>query len=466
MQKSFEVMERDYDVIVIGSGAAGLSAAVAAADAGSSVLIVEADSRVGGSSRLSGGHFYAAGTSVQREAGINNDTSDAMFEHYMTLNQWLVDPAVVKRYCDLSASTLEWVMGLGVQFPKEGVYRSGVGSTPRGHQPEGGGEEVVNVLDGHRSHKKVDIVLNARVDGLIQEDGGIRGVKIGEDKATCGAVIIAAGGFGANPEMIEKYSPEAAASGNWRWYIGTERAQGDGISLGESVGATIGGHNRGLLLVTPGFSQDLEVLLPGWLILINSQGRRFADESAPYTVLGGLIQREGGSAWAIFDETARKNARPNPASQAYWVDDVLARKAEEGRIQKADSLAQLAEKIAVAADGLAGTIAKYNSDVSAGLDSAFFKSEGLHTITEPPFYGVEVRPAIVCWTGAGLRIDPDTRVLGPGEQPIPGLFAAGESVGNLHGDRYIGGGGSFGPCIVFGKVAGESAATYAAALNN
>ena len=134
-------MERDYDVIVIGSGAAGLSAAVAAADAGSSVLIVEADSRVGGSSRLSGGHFYAAGTSVQREAGINNDTSDAMFEHYMTLNQWLVDPAVVKRYCDLSASTLEWVMGLGVQFPKEGVYCSGVGSTPRGHQPEGGGEE-------------------------------------------------------------------------------------------------------------------------------------------------------------------------------------------------------------------------------------------------------------------------------------------------------------------------------------
>ena len=139
---------RDYDVIVIGSGAAGLSAAVAAADAGASVLVVEAETVVGGSSRLSGGHFYAAGTSVQAQAGVIGDTADAMFEHYMTLNQWMVDPAVVRRYCDLSAPTFEWLRGLGVTFPKEGVYPSGVGSTPRGHQPDGAGQEVVNVLDG------------------------------------------------------------------------------------------------------------------------------------------------------------------------------------------------------------------------------------------------------------------------------------------------------------------------------
>ena len=100
-------MNRDYDVIVIGSGAAGLAAAVAAADEGASVLIVEGDKQVGGSSRLSGGHFYAAGTSVQEEAGVIGDTPDAMFEHYMTLNQWLVDPAVVRRYCDQSAPTFE-----------------------------------------------------------------------------------------------------------------------------------------------------------------------------------------------------------------------------------------------------------------------------------------------------------------------------------------------------------------------
>lgn len=91
-------MSRDYDVVVIGSGAAGLSAAVAAADAGASVLVVEADKQVGGSSRLSEGHFYAAGTSIQREAGIEGDTAEAMFEHYMTLNQWMVEPSVVWRF--------------------------------------------------------------------------------------------------------------------------------------------------------------------------------------------------------------------------------------------------------------------------------------------------------------------------------------------------------------------------------
>lgn len=460
-------MNRDYDVIVIGSGAAGLSAAVSAADAGASVLVVEGDTRVGGSSRLSGGHFYAAGTSLQEEAGVIGDDADAMFEHYMTLNQWLVDPAIVRKYCDLSAPTFEWIKDLGVRFPVEGVYRSGVGSTPRGHQPEGSGDEVINVLEGHRSHKGVDLVLNSRVTSLIQDqDGRITGIRIGEDEATCGAVIMATGGFGANPELINKYYPQAAATGDWRWYIGTDGAQGDGLRMGEEVGATIDGHDRGLLLVTPGFSHDLEVLLPGWLILVNSLGRRFTNESAPYTVLGGLIEKEGGSAWAVFDETARANAKPNPMSQAYWVNDVLERKADEGRIHRAETLDELATLMGVDKTGLSGTVERYNNDVAQGHDAAFFKENGLQTIKNGPFYGVEVRPAIVCWTGTGLRIDPETHVIAGDEKPIPGLFAAGETIGNLHGDRYVGGGGSFGPCIAFGKLAGEKAARYAVALND
>ena len=459
-------MTRDYDVIVIGSGAAGLSAAVAAADEGASVLIVEGDTQVGGSSRLSGGHFYAAGTSVQEEAGVIGDTPDAMFEHYMTLNQWLVDPAVVRQYCDQSAPTFEWVKNLGVRFSKEGVYPSGVGSTPRGHRPEGGGEEVVNILDGHRSHKGVEIVLNSRVTALLtDEDGRVNGISIGDDQATCGAVIMATGGFGANPVMIEKYYPQASATGDWRWYIGSDGAQGDGITLGESVGAAVAGHDRGLLLVTPGFGRNLEVLLPGWLILVNKEGRRFTDESAPYAVLGGLIQNEGGHAFAVFDETARIAAKPSPTSQANWVSDVLHQKAEEGRIFREETLEDLAAAMQVDVGGLQGTIEKYNNDVSSGSDTAFFKTQSLQPGARAPFYGVEIRPAIVCWTGTGVRVSADTAVMNKQEKAIPGLYAAGETIGNLHGDRYIGGGGSFGPCIVFGKIAGENAARYARALN-
>ncbi len=456
---------RDYDVIVVGAGAAGLAAALAAAKAGASVLVADAGERVGGSSRLSGGHFYAAGTTAQREAGIADD-ADAMFEHYMTLNQWMVDPAVVRRYCDLSAPTFEWIRELGVEFPAAGVYVSGVGSVPRGHQPEGAGEAVVQVLEGHCQKHGVEVLLDARVDRLLEGSAGtVSGIAIGPDKATSGAVILATGGFGANQEMLERFYPQAVNAGDWRWYIGTESAQGDGIALGESVGAVIDGHGRGLLLTTPGFSRDLEVLLPGWLILVNRQGHRFVDEAAPYSVLGGVIERQGGAAFAVFDEAARAGAKPSPMSQAYWVDDVLARKADEGRIHRAMTLEALAQSMAVDVEGLSGTVQRYNADVQRGSDGAYFKTQGLAPIAEAPFYGVEVRPAIVCWTGAGVRIDAQTRVLNKREAPISGLYAAGETVGNLHGDRYIGGGGSFGPCLVFGKLAGEQAAAYVLGAN-
>lgn len=455
-------MARDYDVIVVGSGAAGLAAAIGASDAGASVLLIEADKQVGGSSRLSGGHFYAAGTSVQQAAGVADD-ADAMFEHYMTLNQWLVEPSVVRRYCDLSAPTFEWLMGLGVEFLPERVYRSGISSIARGHPPEGGGARVVEVLHGHLDKRSVDFVLNARVTRLLtDEQGAICGIQTGDDVATCGAVIMATGGFGANKALLARYYPEAAKADNWSWYIGTPMAQGDGLTLGQAIGADIAGFDRGLLLVTPGFSRDLEVLLPGWLVMVNQDGRRFASETAPYTVLGGLIQKEGGHAFAVFDEAARQAAKPGPASQAYWVHEVLEAKANEGRIARADSLAELAKHIGADPAVLQGTIARYNADCAKGVDSVYFKdpASGMRALTTPPFYAAELRPAIICWTGAGLRIDADTRVLRRDEQPVPGLYAAGETVGSLHGDRYIGGGGSYGPCIVFGKLAGENAAAH------
>ncbi len=454
-------MDTDYDVIVIGSGAAGLSAAVAAAASGASVLIVEADTQTGGSSRLSGGHFYAADTFVQQQAGVS-DSAEQMFQHYMTLNQWLVEPAVVRKYCELSAPTLQWLNGLGVDFPVTGLYQSGAGTIARGHQPEGGGETVVQRLDARRQQLGVDMVLDTRVDSLLLDNGRVSGIRAGSHTATAGAVVIATGGFGANDSLLQEYYPQAYAAGDWRWYIGTDKAQGDGLALGAQVDAAVQGHNRGLLLVTPGFSRDLEVLLPDWLILVNRQGRRFTDETAPYTMLAGLIDHQEGPVWAVFDEQARAAAKPSPVSQAYWVADVLAQKADAGVIMRADTLTALAAEMGCHAAGLNGTVARYNTMLSGAQprDETFFKklSSQAQPIQTPPFYAAEVRPAIVCWTGTGLRINDACQVMSQAEQPVSGLFAAGETVGSLHGDRYIGGGGSFGPCIVFGKLAGENAA--------
>ena len=457
-------MTRDYDVIVIGSGAAGLSAALSAGEANpdANILVIDADTKVGDSSRLSGGHFYAAGTSVQAAAGETGDTPDAMFEHYMTLNQWLVEPAVVRRYCELSAPTFEWLKNLGVEFLPEGVYASGVGSVRRGHQPTGGGEAVIQTLQGHCGHYNIDFVLDSRVDGLMRDENQrVCGVTIDGDQASAGAVVLATGGFGANPTLLARHYPDAAAAGNWGWYIGSPKAQGDGLTLGQSVGAALTGHNRGLLLVTPGFSQDLEVLLPPWLILVNQQGRRFVNESASYTVLAGAITHQKSPVFAIFDHAALLAAKPGPMSQAFWVRDTLERELANGRIKSGHSIDELAPQIEVSPTGLATTIDQINRDAGTGADNSFFKPGGVTSINHPPFYSAEVKPAIICWTGTGLRTDSDAQVLNEDHLPINGLYAAGETVGSLHGDRYIGGGGSFGPCIVFGRLAGQQAAQFA-----
>ncbi|HJP40251.1 MAG TPA: FAD-binding protein, partial [Dehalococcoidia bacterium] len=159
---------------------------------------------------------------------------------------------------------------------------------------------------------------------------------------------------------------------------------------------------------------------------------------------------------------SRAQATVGPANRATWVADVLEEAANTGRIHRADTLEELAEKASINVEPFLGTVSRYNADMAAGEDSTFFKNAvGMRPITTPPYYAAEVRPAIICWTGTGLRIDADTHVIGGNEEPIPGLFAAGETVGSLHGDRYIGGGGSFGPAVTFGRIAGAHAAVEA-----
>jgi fumarate reductase flavoprotein subunit len=243
---------------------------------------------------------------------------------------------------------------------------------------------------------------------------------------------------------------------------------GDGLRMAERVGASIGGENRGLLLTTPGFHKQLEVYVPGWIVYVNAQGRRFVNETAAYAVMAGVIKEQGGKCFAVFDEASRAQAKPAPEfADAFasgvlplnWVADVLAEQVAQGKILRADSLEALAKCAGIAPASLASTVARYNADCAAGHDSAFFKdAKQLRPISTPPFYAAEIRPAIICLTSCGPRITPDTHVLDQNERPIPGLFAAGEVTGNVLGDRYIGGGNSIANAIVFGRIAGRSAA--------
>lgn len=468
--------EQDYDVIVVGGGGAGMCAAIEAADAGASVLLIDADTRLGGSTSLSGGVYYAAGTTVQRACGIE-DGPEALFEYYMTLNQYRVEASLARTLCDHAASDLEWLISLGVEFRPQDLYSSGVESVARGHQAHGHGAGITTVLDREVSRRAIDVALATRVEGLLQSDSGrVTGIRAGGDEVHAKAVILASGGFGANPHLLHQHYPEATAHGDWTWYIGSRHCQGDGLTLGAAAGADIVGHNRGLLLTTPNFRKELEVFVPGWLVYVNREGRRFIKETAEYAVMSGAVKAQtGGSCFALFDDTARADARPDPrfadafasgALSLNWVTETLDEQVRTGRVIRADTLDALASSCGIRPGSLTATVERYNADCAAGSDSMFFKDSALmKPISQPPFHAVEIRPAIVCLTSTGVRIDRHATVLDGRDKPIAGLFAAGETTGGVLGERYIGGGNSIANAVVFGRIAGRSAARAAGRSN-
>lgn len=455
----------DYDVIVIGTGVAGLSAAALAVDAGASVLMVEAAARTGGSSALSGGVFYAAGTSLQREEGIADDAT-AMFEYYMTLNQYKLEPALVRILCEESASAFEWLRALGVEFTADNLYASGVDKVRRGHRPTSGGAGIVEALEGHLSGKSSDTVLETRVERLLIENDRVCGIIVEGAAVRSTATVIATGGFGANPDLLAQLYPDAARHGDLHWYIGADTCRGDGLMLAGQAGGQLSMTNRGLLLLTPGFAKDLESYLPGWLMMVNRHGRRFVDETIEYSVLAAVLDEQPGhDCFAIFDEASRqasKTTRYRPAPN--WTADRILDHVDAETLISAPTLDELAVKIGVPAQRLVRTAERYTSMAEVESDRDYFKPAGmLRPISQGPFYAAHIRAAIICWTGTGLRIDTEARLLGADDRPIPGLYAAGETTGGMFGQCYAAGGASIANAAVFGRIAGRNAALVALA---
>lgn len=462
----------DYDVIVIGGGGAGLAAANAAAEAGRRVLVLEAGERCGGSLALSGGVFYAADTSVQRAAGIT-DTPEAMYRFYLALNHYRLDAPVIRRLCVDGTAAFEWLVSLGVSFPESQLYAAGLDGVRRGHRARGLGKEIADALEGALGkHAGVDIALRSRVTRMHRaEDGSVSGVDVDGQRVSAEAVVIATGGFGANAEMISRYLPRTALYGDLVWYIGAPTNRGDGIAMGLAAGGTVDGIDTGSIMLTPAFGKDFEPYTPGWFMTVSHEGRRFADESIDYAISSNLVRGlPGAECFALFDEDARVSSRPatmaskdqgNAYPFASWTAERLAAMADAGKVLRADSLPALADRAGIHVARLMNTVETYNRDCDAGQDSVYGKAPGLlRPLRSPPFYAVRLRPAVIGVTGAGLRIDAQARVLDPHDVPIRGLYAAGETVGGVHGEVYIGSGGMIASAVTYGRIAGEGAARH------
>ncbi|WP_313805960.1 FAD-dependent oxidoreductase [Sphingobium sp.] len=472
-------MSHDYDVIIIGSGAAGMSAAIEARLAGARVMVLEADDHLGGATRNSTGVVYACNSSTQKEKGIE-DSADAVYDYIMTLNQHAVRPDLIRAYADECGPMLEWLKEKGVEFPTNMLVHSDVTNVQRGHTSKSFGLGIADALINRAGALGVETALGTRVDGLIIEQGKVVGITADGTELRAPSVVIATGGFGNSPEMLAKWYPTAAYHGERTWAVHRDAPfiLGDGITLGQSVGAEITGHDTGLLNPSPCFdSRYVEAFLPPWLIAVNEHGKRFMAEWESYAVCGYLINEQPGQrCWAIFDHpTMVENGDDLSYADPYnsglaissWEEITISREVEKGVAHRADSLAEVARMAGLDAQAVEETVRRYNDDVlTHGEDRQFRKDGNGHALTPirtAPFYAVEVRAAIIGFTAAGLDITADCEVRDTRGKVIEGLYAAGEVLGCFHGKRYAGGGTSIGSSVVFGRRAGTTAARHALA---
>lgn len=463
-------MERDFDVIIIGGGGAGLSAGIMARQAGATVMVLEADIKLGGATAQSGGVIYACNTSVQKARGIE-DTADAMFDYMMTLSGWDTFPSNMRVLAEQSGSAVEWLIGLGVVFPADYLMCSGVESVPRGHPSGGIAPSLINAA----GVAGVEYALGTRVDKLLFENGRVTGISVNGTELRAGAVIITTGGFGNSPEKIKDYYPTAAAHGDWTYAVHMHAPfiLGDGIDLGKGVNAEIVGVDTGLLLPTSGLGKWIEAFLPPWIMLVNKRGVRFLDEAASYAISGYLINAQPDMhAFAIFDEPTLEVASQDltyadpyhtgGTAMPTWEYNLLRQSIANGKIIKADTIPELAAKLGIDPERLTVTVRKYNDDCDNNCDTQFFKEmPDRFPVRNGPFYAREVRACVIGQTGAGLNINTDAQVLNEHGQIIPGLYAAGEVLGCGVGKRYFGGGMGICNAVVYGRIAGVQAAAEA-----
>jgi fumarate reductase flavoprotein subunit len=448
-----------YDIAVIGGGGAGLAAAVSAREHGASVIVVEAAGQVGGSTALSGGAFLAAGTAVQRAAGQAGDSAGEFYDYFLAVNRWDVEPSIVRHYCDEGAAAIDWLTRHGVEFPVAELARGELERVPRMHRAAGGGAGIIAGLKRSCDRLGVDIALGTRADALMTgDDGVVHGIRAGGQELTAGAVVITTGGFANNRELVGEHIDSVRPVLDLIRTPAPETNQGDGLRMALDAGAATDGANRAQLLLSAGLTSDIEPVLPGWLICVDGTGRRFVDETANYHVINPLTQKHGGVCWAVFDDVARARAKGSGSrfGAGMWTSDILTAAASEGRITAAADLDGLARSIGVPPGTLRTTVRTYNADCELGADSLFGKKPAaMVPCGTPPFYAVALRPVIMPVTGYGLRIDADTRVLRASDnQPIPGLFAAGEVVGNVVGPHVFSGGAMIAAAIIFGRRAG------------
>ena len=442
----------DTDLVIIGAGGAGMTAAIMAQQAGANFVILEKMPYVGGNTTKATGGMNAAETHYQKEQGIED--SKALFAaDTMKGGHALNDPTLVATLANSSSDAIDWLDTIGADLPK--ISFSGGASVNRIHAPADGsgvGNYLVDRFSSKLAELGVEVMLNTTATKLIvDQDGAICGVAAeGADTDylfNCKAVILACGGFGANLEMIAGYRPDLAGTVT----TNAPGATGDGLLMAQEIGAALVDIEQ--IQLHPTVEQSTSMLITESVrgdgaILVNQQGERFTNELLTRDAVSAAeLAQEGQYAYIIFDQHLRDNLK---AIEKYVKAELTV---------QADTIEGLAEQLGIAPDVLAKTLADWNEAVKNQRDPLFERTTGMNAdLTTPPYYAIKVAPGIHHTMG-GVKIDASAQVINTEGKAIPGLYAAGEVTGGVHGGNRLGG-NAVADIVIFGRIAAQSALDY------
>jgi fumarate reductase flavoprotein subunit len=448
-------------VLVVGGGASGCVAALAAHEAGASVLLTEQDAQPMGSTAMSQGLVCAAGTRSQAAHGIDDD-ADRFYADILAKTRGQTDPVIARMIAAGSGPTLDWLVDtVGLPWELDTGFRAAYGNSVmrvhgwRGH----GGTDMIQLLHQKLAEAGIDVLLQARLAEIVADDAGqVRGVVIERPDGTrerigCEALILACGGFAANHAMVAEYMPEAASAR----YHGHEGNRGDGILLGARLGAALGdmGSYQGYAMLTDpqGISVPPGMIVEGG-ILINNRGERFVDEMADIAgMLHAVIAQPDGLAWVVFDAEIEQRCDYIPETRALK---------ELNAARSADDVAALAQAVNVDTAALDATLREAAAAQAAGKPDAFGRDWGADRPPSAPFRALKVCGALY-HTQGGLQTDGEACVLRPDGSAFANLFASGGAARGVSGPSSWGYLPAMGLCaaVTTGRVAGQAAARLA-----
>jgi fumarate reductase flavoprotein subunit len=475
------------DVVVIGAGVSGLVAGLAAAEGGASVLLFEKTDKPGGPLNAPGGSagFFAVESRMQRQK-YNPLTRDEAFKTIMNYSHWKANARLARAFVDKSADTIEWFEQRGVEFTDSSPMGMFIGSHYTQHFVKGGGAGLLKVLLGKTKEKGVEIRLETPAKKILKEGDRVIGVMV-EDRSHktmqvgAKAVIIATGGYANNKEMIKKYT--GFDLGQDLFVARDVGLTGDGLRMAWEVGAAEEG--LGVLILNfampgPGIAgTELDVIKRQPYLLINKQGKRFCDEETvtnwPYA--GNAIAKQKDKiGFLIFDGNTKKYMEEKgldhgattsiylPSTKLVNLDARIRSAMDAGNknVFVADSLKELADRIAVDAAALQETVNQYNQFCEKGHDDLFAKNpKFLQPVKQPKFYAFRMVSNFLATLG-GIKISENTEVLSKEDEVIPGLYATGNDSVGLYGDTYDLWlpATAFGFAMNSGRIAAENALRY------